>query len=485
MDSLSDANNEPRSGRVARDHTSDRLVISTRLAMATGFGGLLVLVALAGAESLLLVRQIRRDDDSIRRQFLARNHALNEIRSDLYLSGTYVRDYLLEPEAARAEAFRSNLEQVRKEMDSALSSYARQLEPSDAQNFAALRAELRHYWEILGPILKWDPAQRRSDGYRFLRDQVYPSRAAMLDIAGRIAGTNEQQLSEGNQRVVGLLLKFQSRLKITVYSTLALGLAMALFTAWRILKLESHARMRFLEVAEARSQLKHLSARLVQAQESERRALSRELHDEVGQALSAVLVELRNLSAGLGKQPLEQSRTHVDTIKGLVEGTVRVVRNMALLLRPSMLDDLGLIPALRWQAREVSKRTGIDVTVATESVSEHLPDEYKTCVYRVVQEALHNSSRHSQATSVRIRVHQERDRLSLSIQDDGIGFDARQSRGLGLLGIEERVTRLGGKFEVHSEPNNGTVLAIELPITNDELKPSEQRSETDSHLVSG
>jgi len=485
METLTHSNNGPDTSRTARDHTSDRLVISTRLAMATGFGGLLIIVALAGGESLLLLRQIRRDDDSIRRQFLSRNHMLNEIRSNLYLSGTYVRDYLLEPEPARAETYRSNLEQVRKDMDSALASYGGQLEQREAQNFTALRTALTHYWAVLGPILKWDPAQRRSRGYEFLRDEVFPRRKAMLDVAGQIADTNEQQLNEGNKRVVGLLLKFQSRLAMTVFSTLALGLAMAAFTTWRILRLESHARARYQEVAEARSQLKHLSASLVQAQESERRALSRELHDEVGQALSAVLVELRNLSTGLGKQSVEQSRTHVDTIKGLVEGTVRVVRNMALLLRPSMLDDLGLIPALRWQAREVSKRTGIDVTVATESVSEHLPDDYKTCVYRVVQEALHNCSRHSQATTARIRVHQERDRLSLSIQDDGIGFDVRQSRGLGLLGIEERVTRLGGKFEVTSEPGNGAILAIELPIVDGETPRSEQRSETDSHLVSG
>ncbi len=84
----------------------------------------------------------------------------------------------------------------------------------------------------------------------------------------------------------------------------------------------------------------------------------------------------------------EQSRSHVETIKGLVESTVRVVRNMALLLRPSMLDDLGLIPALKWQARESAKRTSMDVSVATELDSDDLPDEYKTCIYRVVQEAL-------------------------------------------------------------------------------------------------
>jgi signal transduction histidine kinase len=253
-------------------------------------------------------------------------------------------------------------------------------------------------------------------------------------------------------------------MEMTVFATLALGLALAAFSTWKILRLESHAQDRYHEVSEARKQLTDLSARLVQAQETERRALARELHDEVGQALSAVLLELRNLSTSLTKSSEEQLRTQVEMTRSLVEGTVGVVRNMSLLLRPSMLDDLGLVPALRWQAREMSKRTSIEVSVATERIPDDLPDEYKTCIYRVVQEALHNCARHSRATTVRIRVQRDPGKLTLSIQDDGQGFDVSQSKGMGLLGIEERVARLGGKCEVHSEPGNGTILMIKLPF---------------------
>src|SRR5262249_14104043 len=165
----------------------------------------------------------------------------------------------------------------------------------------------------------------------------------------------------------------------------------------------------------------------------------------------------------------ELLRTHVETIKSLVENTVRTVRNMSLLLRPSMLDDLGLIPALRWQAREVSRQTCMDVTVSTDLVSDDLPDEYKTCIYRVVQEALHNCSRHSYATAVRISVLQEPQRLTISVRDNGKGFDVKHSKGLGLLGVEERVAHLGGKCEIHSEPGAGSVLAIELPFSQQQL----------------
>lgn len=464
---------------------SDRILLSTRYALIFGFGSLLVLMALAGADGIRVLSQIRRTDDQIRRQFLFRNDVLNDIRSDLYVSGTYVRDYLLEPEPAKADSFRASLADVHTHMNSALASYRAQLQPEERQQYEALTSELQHYWGIIDPILNWNAGERRARGYTYLRDEVFPRRQAMLEIAGRIGSINEQQLNAGNELVVGLLSAFQARLGLTLLASLALGVGMAAFSTRKILKLEASANAQYQEVAGAREQLKDLSARLVQAQESERRSLSRELHDEVGQSLSAVLIELRNLSAGLGSQSLDQTRSQAELIRGLVESTIRVVRNMALLLRPSMLDDLGLLPALRWQAREVSKRTSMDVSVAADLSSDDLPDEYKTCVYRVVQEALHNCSRHSQATTVRIRVQQESGRLSLNIQDDGQGFDPKQSKGLGLLGIEERVARLGGKCEVHSSPGAGTVLAVELPVPNAGTPDTNlQSSESDSHSLS-
>ena len=461
--------------------SSDRVYFRSRIALAVGFGGLLSIMAVAGIDALSVLQQFRRSDERIRRRYLSQNHVLNDIRSDVYVSGTYVRDYLLEPDTERADVYRASLEEVRRHMESALESYRSQVAPTEAQHYSALRAELMDYWGILAPIFRWDPAERRLSGYAFLRDEVFPRRQNMLELAGRIEALNEQQLDSGNRQVVSLLLSFQTRLLLTLMAALALGLGLALFTMRKILKLEDQARLQYVEVAEARTQLKELSARLVQTQETERRFLSRELHDEVGQALSAVLIELRNLSAGFAVRSEEQSRRHIETIKGLVENTVRVVRNMALLLRPSMLDDLGLIPALKWQARESSKRTSMDVTIAAELDSDELPDEYKTCIYRVVQEALHNCARHSQATTVRIRVGQEPNRLLLTIQDDGRGFDVRETKGLGLLGIQERVTRLGGKCKVHSQPGQGTILRVELPF------PEENRSayahETDSHSV--
>ena len=461
----------------------ERLLFSSRVALAVGFGSLLIIMALAGLDALRVLQNFRTSEASIRRQFLFRNHVLNDIRSQIYLSGTYVRDYLLEPESERADAYRASLQQVRRQMDSAMQSYGGQLKPQEIQHYRALRSELAQYWNILDPIFKWTATERRNLGYDFLRDEVFPRRQNMLTLADRAAALNEQQLNAANDQVVGLLAEFETRIGVTLIVALALGLGMAAVSMRRILRLEDQAHARYLEVAEARSQLKDLSARLVQAQETERRALSRELHDEVGQSLSAVLIELRNLSSLLVPRADEHTRSQVEVIKGLVESTVRVVRNMALLLRPSMLDDLGLVPALRWQARETSKRTSMDVSVAAETPSDDYPDAYKTCIYRVVQEALNNCSRHSQAKTVRIRVQEETERLTLSIQDDGKGFDFKETKGMGLLGIQERVANLGGTCQVHSVPDGGTLLKVELPFHTSDTNGNIHSREEDTHPV--
>ena len=459
------------------------LVAGSRLVLILGFGGLLLLLTSAGIDGIRALHQIQTANDAIREDFLLRTRLLERIRGDVYTSGTYVRDYLLEPESERADSYRSSLQQVRHQMEAALQSYAGQLHPQEAQHYADLKKQLAQYWDILDPIFKWNATERRTLGYDFLRDEVFPRRQNMLAMADRAAALNEQQLNAANDQVVGLLADFETRVGVTLVLALALGLGMAAFSMRRILRLEDQAHAQYLEVAAARGQLKDLSTRLVQAQETERRALSRELHDEVGQSLSAVLIELRNLSSGLGARADEQTRSQVEVIKGLVESTVRVVRNMALLLRPSMLDDLGLVPALRWQAREVSKRTSMDVSVAAETHSEDYPDAYKTCIYRVVQEALNNCSRHSQANTVRIRVQEEPSRLTLSIQDDGKGFDFNENKGMGLLGIQERVASLGGSCQVHSVPGGGTLLNVELPFPKSEINGNTNAREEDPYPV--
>jgi signal transduction histidine kinase len=438
--------------------------VSSRLILIAGFGGLLLLMAFAGVDSIQTLRQIQRSDDDIREDFLSRTRVLEQIRSDLYLSGTYVRDYLLEPDGQKAESHRLSLVRTRNEMDSALQKYKALLDKQELGPFQSLTQELAVYWKVLEPVLHWNASQRRDHGYAFLRDEVFPRRTAMLHIADQIAGINESQLASGKEKVARTFANFRQRLGITIGLTIGVGLLLAAFSMSRILRLEAEAVARYQEIAMARAELKQLSARLVEAQENERRSISRELHDEVGQALTGIRVELANLSRTIRSKEVDGLEVKVDEIKEMVEDSVGVVRNMALLLRPSMLDDLGLVPALQWQAREVSKRTGVRVKVAAEGVSEDLPEEHKTCIYRIVQEALHNCVQHSEARMVRVTVQQEPSRILLAIQDDGKGFDVQQERGMGLLGMQERVSHLGGTFSVESLPGSGAILCIVLPL---------------------
>src|SRR5579864_7517579 len=128
----------------------DKLISTTRLTLAIGFGTLLAIMSFAGVDALRAAKQIQKENERIRRHFLFQNHVLNDIRADLYLSGTHVRDYLLEPDAARAEAFRANLEGVRKDMDAAVASYAAQAAPDEKKEYAILTDQLSRYWEIIG-----------------------------------------------------------------------------------------------------------------------------------------------------------------------------------------------------------------------------------------------------------------------------------------------------------------------------------------------
>jgi signal transduction histidine kinase len=433
---------------------------NTRLLLTIGFGGLLLLMAFAGIDAVRVLRSIQRRNEEIRSEFLVRNRVLNQIRSDLYLSGTYMRDYLLEPEGGKADAHKSSLNKDRSEMEAALAAYARRLSPGEGATYGILTRELQEYWRVLEPALRWDAAERRTRSYAFLRDEVLPRRMAMVGIADQIASLNERQLNDDNLQVEALFSQFRIRLSETLIATLGLGLLLAALSMSRILRLER-------ESEETRRELKELSARLVQAQENERRAISRELHDEVGQSLSALLVGLSNLSAAVPPSAADEMQVHIAGIRELAQNCVRVVRNIALLLRPSMLDDLGLVPALEWQAREVSRNYGIRVNVAADGVSDQLSEELKTCIYRIVQEALHNCVRHSGASVVRITVKQDLDGVSVLIQDDGHGFQPEMERGLGLVGIEERVTNLGGTFRIDSHLGRGTLLAITLPYEYD------------------
>jgi signal transduction histidine kinase len=435
----------------------------TQVVLVVGFGALLAMMGLAGIDSINVLVQIQARNFEIRQNYLTRNRALEQIRAGLYVSGTSAQDYLLEQNPQVAEGYRVILQTSRNDTAKALAAYARSLGSGQRASFRALQAEIESYWQTLEPIFHWDAREKQARSESFVHHDLMPHRTATLQIADRIAAMNERELNASTDELGDVFNQFRSRLIMVLAVSLTFGIVLAAAATVYLVRLARDAENRYRDVAKAQHELKDLSARLVEMQERERRALSRELHDEVGQSLSAVLMEIGNLNAVMPAGNPEL-RGHVDSIKKLAENSVKVVRNMALLLRPSMLDDLGLVPALQWQAREVSRRSGIEIDVAADTVADDLPEDHKTCIYRVVQEALHNCARHSAARAVRLTVVQHDDRIELTVADDGKGFDSESVRGMGLLGMEERVTHLGGSFQVISKPDQGATLHIEIPL---------------------
>jgi signal transduction histidine kinase len=431
------------------------------LVLWLGFGGLLISIVAAGVGTLLSFDRVRQDETRIRKTFVSRMGVLDQIRGHIYLSGTYVRDFLLSPDLSGAAAQSARLATLERESYAALDSFSHNVEPDGRQTFEALKSEIEAYWTVLDRTMEWTPEERSKLRDSFFYDEMIPRRNAMLTVADRIGVANERSLARAEDQMNAASDGLRRSLLVTFGITLLGGILLATLTISHTLRLERELERRLDENARARADLQELSAKLVRAQENERRVLARELHDEIGQSLSAILMDAESAECAADAA---EAREHLAALRGLAEKTVNQVRDLALLLRPSMLDDFGLVPALNWHAREATKRTGLNVVVSADDEADDLPDEHKTCIYRLVQEAINNSARHASARTIEVEVRREADRVRCSVRDDGTGFDTRFVRGLGLLGMEERVRRLGGKIEIDSQLGRGTVIRVELPV---------------------
>ncbi len=235
----------------------------------------------------------------------------------------------------------------------------------------------------------------------------------------------------------------------------------------------------FEQVRIGRERMQKLSQQLLNVQENERRRIALELHDQIGQTLTAVKINLQTVqrapeAASMGDR-LEKSIT-------IVERALGQVRSLSLALRPSMLDDLGLAAALRWFVDRQAQQAGFTVVFHVDEFEERLDPNIETACFRVAQEAITNIMRHAEARVVRVHVRNHNTEMQMLIEDDGIGFDVpaaleRASLGesLGLLGMRERVQLLGGKLELASTPKQGTRLLARFPITPS--RPLERRDQ--------
>jgi signal transduction histidine kinase len=231
---------------------------------------------------------------------------------------------------------------------------------------------------------------------------------------------------------------------------------------------ERHYRQLFDQASLMQENLRRLSNEILHVQEEERKRISRELHDEVGQALTAVSVNLAVLKA-TPSESAAFARKFADT-QQLIGQTMETVHRFARELRPAMLDELGLVPALRSLLKSVADRSGLKVRLRADVVVERLGDEQKTVLFRVAQESLTNVTRHAHARSVEVILRKQRAGLRMEVRDDGRSFQddlqeaARGRRRLGLLGMQERVRLVNGRFSVKPNPGKGTTVEVDIPF---------------------
>lgn len=210
------------------------------------------------------------------------------------------------------------------------------------------------------------------------------------------------------------------------------------------------------------------ASQIINAQEQERKRIARELHDETSQVLTSLLISLAILEESVATQ---EARDRIADTRKLAHQTLRAIRNLSIDLRPSALDDLGLLPALRWYVKEYQQKCAIEVEFSAPGFKDRLSPEMETALYRIVQEALTNTARHANAKKVVITMREDRGTVHVTIADNGCGFDFEalrkspdQERGLGLAGMNERVLLLDGSLTVHSSPGHGTTIEVRIPL---------------------
>jgi len=427
------------------------------------FGGMLSLMILAGVDSLRSLTRLNRASQWATQQFATRSHALVTVVVSFHTYDDRMEQYLLSDAVVSDKSGATEITERGAAVHIAIAEYPQNGAREERTLLDQMEMGVVKRESSFREVLASSAIERKRRGQNLVYEELMPNRMQVLQLATALSELNEKRFDKERQLVAVQFQGLQSRLWRMVLLTLLAGLLLSLVAGYYILRLEQQSRKRYLILAESRQELGRLSRRLVDAQEAERRTISRELHDEVGQLLGALLMDVAHLSKLIppgDKMLLEQ----LGRIRTAGETAVKSIRDMALLLRPPMLDDLGLVPALEWQARETSRRSDVEVDVHAEELAADPSDEVKVCIYRVVQEALQNAASHARAKKAEVVVKGAGRKVVVEVRDDGEGFEPDRTRGMGILGMEERVRQLGGTFFIQSAPGEGTVVHTELPL---------------------
>jgi signal transduction histidine kinase len=427
----------------------------------------IAVLVLSAAEAYRIQLSVSEQHLEIYRRYADQDEALATLRRNLWLAGNYVRDYFINTTPAQADILRGQLVDLKTQDATALALLARKSSPSDT--LPQLRKSLGEFWAAVEPVpgsMLLNTDQRKFD---FLQREVVPRRGELYNALLDLAATGQQKLQEGEKQFAASRQQAAHRLLLMLGLGMMLSFLVALASIRHSENLEREAESHFAAIEVAKLELQQLSARLLEVEEEDRRKLSRELHDEIGQSLALLQIEITRAQAVPAGQTAAL-RERLERARELAERTVQTARNISGLLRPALLDDLGLVPALQFQLEDFLRRNSIACEFVEEGVADRLPDAAKTCVYRVVQEALHNCEKHSGAAKVKVTVRQLPHYLLAEVEDDGCGFAVAEhgtlarSCGLGLLGIRERAANAGGSLEIHSAPGRGTRISLRIPI---------------------
>jgi signal transduction histidine kinase len=454
----------------------ERLTI--RAALGLGFGLVLGLWIFTGYVLTTRLAETETQTAEITRRYMRAQDILSAVRQQINLSSIVLRDALLDPSEAAQARYRRRLEEGYQAIAEQLDGYRPIGNQQTDEQLARLRSEVHDFRQVTLQVLaeaRSNPSLPASD---LLARHIAPRRSTAIALSDELRALNRNAFVEHQMATAGIHRDAERQwwygLGAALFATLAIAFLAIVYAG----RLEDRLRRGRDREARHALDLQRLSARLVEAQEEERRSIARELHDEVGQVLSAISVEVELAERALRK-PDEAARALAE-VQQLADGAIQTVRDLSQLLRPTMLDDLGLGAAIDWLLRGMARRHVLQVELLQTGLTERLPANLEVAAFRIAQEALTNVARHARAHHCTVRLDADRERLMVTIQDDGIGFDlATASRtdgrkGLGLVGIRERARDLDGTLVVDSQPGRGTRVMVTLPIAA--MAPDENRS---------
>lgn len=459
--------------------------LAIRTVLLLGFGLTLALWIFSGYYFTRRVADVQRQSTAINQRYMRSQELLSTVRTQVLLGAVYVRDALLDPTPGAAAAYRAPLEASLRQVENALSHYEPVLDSrAETSQIAQLRSLVDDFRSTVRDVLATDTARSPSEA-RQLLGRVMPKREAVTRVSEEVQALNRAAFVDQQQESASVYAETQRRIWTQFGVALVASFFIGLIATRHVGALESTLRAQQARDAANTRDLQRLSSQLITAQEEERRTIARELHDEVGQALTAIKVELALAQRGI--ESAGGAPTLLSDARAITDGALHTVRDLSRLLHPALLDDLGLTAAVEAYIREFRKRHDVTVELLHERMDERLPQGTEAAAYRIVQEALTNVIRHAQAKACRVYLQRLMNTVLITIEDDGIGFDAtvtttREGRpGLGLLGIRERVAQLRGTVRIESTPAVGTRITIELPAQHDaqdvQTSPSNRRTD--------